>query len=152
MLGAAVGTWVLGLRPAPAALCLGNPKTKRCRPEMIFFQEETLTPGSGGFRNRPGGVLWGGEWGERGMGLLSRGMGCAPSLSLLAVGSAKSSASPARGEWGLRAGSRGAHPHPLPTSCPQTVMGRAGGRCEGRAGIHLQGGDSREAARTVLCK
>lgn len=56
------------------------------------FQEKTLTPGSRGFRNHPGGpggVLWGGERRERGIGWLSHGTGCAPSLSLLAVGSAK---------------------------------------------------------------
>lgn len=92
VLGAAVGTWVLGLRPPPAAPCLGNPKTQHHRPGMMFSRKKTLTPGSRGFRNHPGGpggVLWGGERRERGIGWLSCGTGCAPSLSLLAVGSAK---------------------------------------------------------------
>lgn len=46
-LGAAMGTWVLGLHPPPAAPCLGNPKTQRHRPGMMFSKRKPLPRGAG---------------------------------------------------------------------------------------------------------
>lgn len=47
VLGAAVGTWVPGLRPPPAAPCLGNPKTQCHRPGMMFSRRKPLPQGAG---------------------------------------------------------------------------------------------------------